>query len=211
MSRLHPIRLDAARRATFPIEGKEGEFMTLTITTPPAVEPVTLDEAKAQLRVTYDQEDALIGSLITAARQRIEAELGIAMIATGVSEVHDVWPLEITTAVPVTDPLTALFSGPIRLRRGPLLSVADIGVADGTGTFQTVNPLSYAAEVGSRPGRVAPYDVAWPSPGVATGGVRIDYVAGYGAAESDVPAPLRQAILMLVADGFEHRNAAARL
>jgi uncharacterized phiE125 gp8 family phage protein len=182
--------------------------MTLTLNTPPALEPVTLDEAKAQLRVTYDQEDALIGALITAARQRIEGELGIALIATGFREIHDAWPLEVGTAVPVTDPLTALFSGPIRLVRGPLISVTAIAVADGTGTFQTVNPASYAAEVGSRPGRIAPYDVAWPAPGVPTGGVRIDYTAGYGAGEGDVPAPLRQAILQLVADGFEHRSDA---
>ena len=182
--------------------------MTLTLTTPPAVEPVTLDEAKAQLRVTYDQEDALIGALITAARQRIEVELGVALIATGFREIHDVWPLEIGTAVPVTDPLCALFSGPIRLLRSPLISVQAIAVAGGTGTFQTVNPASYAAQVGSRPGRIAPYDVAWPSPGVAAGGVRIDYTAGYGAGEADAPAPLRQAILQLVADGFEHRSDA---
>ena len=166
--------------------------MTLTLTTPPTLEPVTLDEAKAQLRVTYDQEDALIGALVTAARQRIEAELGVALIATGFRETLDAWPLEIGTAVPVTDPLAALYAGPLKLRRGPLISVAAIAVADGTGTFQTVNPVSYAAEVGSRPGRIAPYDVAWPSPGVPVGGVRIDYTAGYGAGEAAVPAPLRQ-------------------
>ena len=179
--------------------------MTLSVTTSPALEPVTLDEAKAQLRVTYDQEDALIGALITAARQRIEAELGVALIATGFRETLDVWPLEMGTAVPITDPLSALFAGPIRLRRGPLVGVTAIAVADGTGTFQVVSPASYTAEIGSRPGRIAPYDVAWPAPGVATGGVRIDYTAGYGAGEGDVPAPLRQAILQLVADGFEHR------
>ncbi len=182
--------------------------MTLTLTTAPALEPVTLDEAKAQLRVTYDQEDGLIASLITAARQRIEGELGIAMISTGFCETHDVWPLEVTTAVPVTDPLTALFSGPLRLRRGPLISVAAVAVADWTGAFQAVNPASYAAEIASRPGRITPYDVAWPAPGVPIGGVRIDYTAGYGAAETDVPAPLRQAILQLVADNFEHRSDA---
>jgi uncharacterized phiE125 gp8 family phage protein len=180
--------------------------MPLTITTPPAIEPITLDEAKAQLRVTYDQEDALISALITAARQRIEGELGIALIAAGFCEIHDAWPLELAPAVPVTDPLAQLFSGPIRVRRGPLISVTALAVADSTGAFQPLPPASYAAEAGGR--RIMPWDVAWPVPGVPAGGVRIDYVAGYGAAETDVPAPLRQAVLTLVADGFEHRSDA---
>jgi uncharacterized phiE125 gp8 family phage protein len=180
--------------------------MTLTLTTPPAIEPVSLDEAKAQLRVTYADEDALIGALITAARQRIEAELGLALIAAGFRETHDAWPLEVTTAVPVTDPFAAFSAGPIRLKRGPLIGVSAIAVADGTGAFQAVNPLSYAAEPASRPGRIVPYDVAWPVPGAAHAGIRIDYTAGYGTGEGDAPAPLRQAILQLVAGGFEHRS-----
>jgi uncharacterized phiE125 gp8 family phage protein len=180
--------------------------MTLTITTPPAIEPVSVAEAKAQLRVTYDQEDALIGALITAARQRIEAELGIALIATGFSELHDAWPLADAPAVPLTDPFAQLFSGPIRVRRGPLISVTALAVADSTGALQPIPPASYAAEVGGR--RITPWDVAWPAPSVPTGGVSIDYIAGYGAGETDVPGPLRQAILTLVADGFEHRSDA---
>jgi len=182
--------------------------MTLAITTPPATEPVGLDEAKAQLRVTYAQEDALISALITAARQRIEAELGLALIAASFREIHDAWPLAVTTAVPVTDPLSALFAGPLQLRRGPLIAVSAIAVADGTGALQTLDPASYAAEPGSRPGRIVPCDVAWPIPGGTAGVVRIDYAAGYGAAAADVPAPLRRAILQLVADGFEHRSDA---
>ena len=37
-----------------------------------------------------------------------------------------------------------------------------------------------------------------PAPGRAVAGIEIDVVAGYGA-PADVPSPLRQAILMLVA------------
>ncbi len=37
-------------------------------------------------------------------------------------------------------------------------------------------------------------------------GIEIDYVAGHGAA-ADVPADLKQALLVLVAHWFEHRDA----
>jgi hypothetical protein len=42
-------------------------------------DPVTLDEAKAFLRVTHGAEDGLIATTLAAARQIIEAELGLAL------------------------------------------------------------------------------------------------------------------------------------
>ena len=38
-------------------------------------------------------------------------------------------------------------------------------------------------------------------------GIEIDYAAGYGADREDVPADLRQALLVLVAYWYEHRDA----
>jgi uncharacterized phiE125 gp8 family phage protein len=38
-------------------------------------------------------------------------------------------------------------------------------------------------------------------------GIEIDYVAGYGSAADEVPADLRQAVLLLIAHWHEHRDA----
>jgi uncharacterized phiE125 gp8 family phage protein len=160
--------------------------MTLQILTPPAEEPVSLAEAKAFLRVTHDAEDALIGRLIAAARAVIEAELGLALVTTAFTETLDTWALTRT--------------GAARLSRGPLLSVEEIRI-DG----EAID--GFTARFATRPGLV---DGRLPNPQTVHGGIEIDFTAGFGAAE-DVPAPLCQALLVLVSHAFDHREGDAPL
>jgi len=61
----------------------------------------------------------------------------------------------------------------------------------------------------SVPPRLVRTGVIWPQPGKAANGIEIDFTAGYGAAASDVPAPLRQAVLLLVAHWYENREPIA--
>ncbi len=46
--------------------------MTAILTVPPALEPVSLAQAHAQLRVSHTHEDDLIDRLIKAAREQVE-------------------------------------------------------------------------------------------------------------------------------------------
>ncbi|MGF7007408.1 head-tail connector protein [Aminobacter sp. BE322] len=66
--------------------------MTLIRTSAPAVEPVTLLEAKAHLRIAHVSEDALIGGLIRAAREDVERTTGLALIDQAWRLVLDGWP-----------------------------------------------------------------------------------------------------------------------
>lgn len=170
--------------------------MTLQILVPPVAEPVTLNEAKAVLRVTDGAEDVLIQRLIRAARQRIEAALGLALIATTYRETLDLW----------SDSLTP--NGYIRLQRGALLSVVSIRVAGAEGQFSTVDPALYRARLDSRPGLLMPLGSGLPASAQPVCGIEITYRCGFGEGAQDVPEPLRQAVLALVAHSFEHREAA---
>lgn len=170
--------------------------MTLQILTPPVSEPVTVAEARATLRVTDTVEDVLISRLISAARQRIERSLSLGLVAANYRETFDRWGPRRQS------------SGAYRLRMGPLMSVSAIRVADTLGNFSVIDPSLYRVRVATRPGQIAPVAAGLPEAGLASGGLQIDYRCGFGESAADVPEPLRQAVLALVAHGFENRDEA---
>ena len=49
--------------------------MSLTLITAPALEPITLSEAKLHLRVEHSVDDTLISVFITAARERASSAI----------------------------------------------------------------------------------------------------------------------------------------
>jgi uncharacterized phiE125 gp8 family phage protein len=164
--------------------------MPLILTSGPAVEPVALAEAKAHLRVDGTAEDTLIASLIVTARLHVEAAAGLALITQSWSWFRDAWP-----------PGPAL-DLPLR----PVESIAAVRLYDADGATTTLDPASYFLDgAGTPPRLVRQAALTWPIPGRLANGVEIAFTAGYGPAAADVPAPLRHAILLLVAHWYEHR------
>ena len=66
--------------------------MALVMTAAPSVEPISLAEAKAHLRIDASDEDALLTSLITAARMFVERTLSLALVTESWSLYLDGWP-----------------------------------------------------------------------------------------------------------------------
>ena len=65
-------------------------------------------------------------------------------------------------------------------------------------------------DANSTPGRIVPAPgKSWPATRGYINDVIIRFLAGYGDLGSDVPQPLRHAILMLVAFWYEQRETAA--
>jgi uncharacterized phiE125 gp8 family phage protein len=164
--------------------------MALVMTSGPALEPVTVAEAKAHLRVDSAAEDVLIASLILTSRLHIEAALGLALITQGWTLLLDRWPAGATVVLPLR-PVQAITS-------------ARVLAVDGTPT--TLAASDYILEGLGVPPRLVRTGLVWLQPGRAAAGIEIAFTAGFGSAATDVPAPIRQALLMLVAHWYEHRE-----
>jgi uncharacterized phiE125 gp8 family phage protein len=165
--------------------------MPLILTAGPAVEPVTLAEAKAHLRVDSPYEDSLIASLILAARLHVECALNLALITQSWSLYLDCWPK----------------TGQVPIPLGPVSAVSAVRVYNGADQAAIVAPNLYCADMVSRPARLAcRTGCAWPIPGREVNGIEIAFEAGFGATGVAVPAPLKQAILLLAAHWYEVRE-----
>lgn len=160
--------------------------MNLRLITAPTTEPVSLETAKLFLRVDGAAEDALITSFITAAREKGE-ELARRAFITQIWElILDCWPSDYC----------------VRLYRPPLLSVTTVKYVDRNNTESTWT--DYVTDVRNEPGVIVFRSV----PTVTlkeSGAIAVRYVAGYGAAASDVPERIKNTILALVAQWYEMR------
>ena len=154
----------------------------------PAEEPVSLVEAKAFLKVDDGAEDALITTLIGAARLHVEGVTGRALLAQSWRVVLDRWPADRQVKLPVA----------------PFMALTEITAYDAAGVGHVV-PL---AQVMNEPDRlILPATVAGMPVLRERQGIEVDYVAGFGTEPGEVPADIRQALLLLVGYWFEHRDA----
>lgn len=154
----------------------------------PAVEPITLSEMKAYLRLDDDAEDELVAGLIKAARLMIECASRRVLIEQRWRIVMDDWPQ----------------GGKVLLPIAPLLAVDGIRVFDAAGTATSVPASSIETDVMSDPPRILVSDA--PQPGKARNGIEIELRAGFGPSPDAVPATLKLAIKILVAQWFENRG-----
>lgn len=171
--------------------------MSLVQTVAPTVEPITLDEAKLHLRVDDPSEDALIESLITAAREQAE-EFTRRQLCTAT------WRMKLDWFP--CDP-NEFGRSEIVLPKPPLQSVTSITYVDADGATQTLSSSLYTVDTSSEPARLVPaYGEVWPTPRSQADSVTVTFVAGYGAA-SAVPASVKAAMKLLIGHLYENRQS----
>jgi uncharacterized phiE125 gp8 family phage protein len=155
----------------------------------PAVEPISVAELKAHLRIDGVAEDALLASMITTARLQIEAALALALTTQNWTWTFDRWPCRASVELPVS-PVQSILSFTVARSGGPLSVPPSAYILDGQGIAARLITKN-----------------AWPQPGVAALGIEITFAAGFGSVPADVPAPIRQALLLLAAHWYGHREA----
>ena len=93
----------------------------------------------------------------------------------------------------------------VSLPSPPLIAVEQVALCDAGGSERILASSDYEAIAGGEgAGRVS-FSAVPPSAVTLT----IRYRCGYGPAREDVPAPLRQGMLMLLAHWYEQREAAS--
>jgi uncharacterized phiE125 gp8 family phage protein len=158
----------------------------------PAVEPVTLADAKQFIRVEHDDDDDVIAALIAGARIHVEAQTRRALITQSWRLTRDVWPV----------------TGCMPLLPVPVATLDAVRIIRSDDTTLTLALAGFALDRSAAPARLA-IRGAPPAPEKPIAGIEVDITCGYGDAGADVPQPLRQAIRLLVAHWYENRGLIA--
>ncbi|WP_062562673.1 head-tail connector protein [Paracoccus aminovorans] len=151
--------------------------MRLVLVTPPAAPPIMLAEVKAQARVSHDDEDLLLQHYIDAATAWLDGPAGI----LGRCLVTQTWRAELGT-----------LTGPVRLPFPDSTIDSAVFIDPAGGEMEH--------ELARQDQRL----LLRPSFGLGRPAA-ITFTAGYGA-PSDVPAAIRQTMLLLVTQWYEHRQ-----
>lgn len=180
--------------------------------------PVTLAEAKAHLRVGFSTDDDLITDLIGEAVGYVERELRLQMMPATWKQRFERWELQQTIwadpppmvrevlHIPAATPNTfGLARLPLGLR--PVSSVTSLKYYSADDTLTTVSSDDYYTLLSANPPAITsgrngwPWDISayHPAP------VEVVFVAGWASAAA-VPLPLKRAVRLLVAMGYELRS-----
>jgi uncharacterized phiE125 gp8 family phage protein len=158
----------------------------------PTIEPVSLEAALKHCRIDSHDDDIYVQSLVTLARETIEAECWCSMLQ---QTWHYWWDR---------------FEWDMYIPRPPLIQSNFLKylAPQATNNVWTVCPttvyeLSWHRQI---PFYRIQYLQTWPVTRGYRDDVMCEVVTGYGANPSDVPLPLRQAILLLVAHLYANRG-----
>lgn len=171
------------------------EIPNLEIITPPAEEPVSLDDVKDFIRYEDTLQDSYITALIPAARRQVEQWTNRTLINTDFKYY-----------------VTAGYCFP-RVIQLPISTVIEAGLVvqylDCNDTLQTVDASVYKLDNKSMINSIYErYNECFPTDVMPeSNSIIISLTAGFGVDRSFVPSNYKQAILLICSYMFEMRDA----
>ncbi len=161
---------------------------TLILKTGPTVEPVSLEEAKKQLGVEHDLQEALITRCLKSAREWCENAQERSYCPQTWYLYRDDFPAD---------------NGPIKLERPPITAVTSIKYTTSDGVQNTLAPADYVVSLPQA--KIMPaYGLTWPTDTLTViDAVVVEFAAGTAA---EVPEKTKQAILLLTSWFYMHRG-----
>jgi len=161
----------------------------------PAIEPVDLDEFKEFARIDTVHDDNVLTTLLISARELTEKFLSRSLIKQKRLQTMDFWP---PCAVDLMWP--------------NLLSVERVYSVDEEGVETLLDPSSYYADSDKYiPTITVKTGLDYPESDRPSGGIRIEYYAGYGENKEDVPSAIRSAIMAIAASAFDDPEASSEI
>lgn len=183
-------------------------FRSLSVITPPVVEPVTLAEAKRHLRVEHEDEDEQIQGLIAAARQYAERRCDRHWIDTRLEMKLDQFPAAVEVLLP--RPPFSPTAGRQAIEVEYLDSALGANVMTEALPGFVTSGSQFLANRRSEPAVITPnVNGYWPVVGPVRSAITIRWWAGYGDSPAAVPQGVRTAILMLVGHWYLNRESAS--
>lgn len=161
-------------------------------TSTPAVQPVSLQEAKRHLRVDFDDADDDIQALIEVATRAAEDRTERTLITTS-------WALQVADF---------RIGQAVELSNQPIIGIDHVEYRFDTVLSWTLPPTDYVLRNQVEAYRIQGDDTTARNC-CQYGRLTIHYTAGYGPDPLDVPAPIRHWIKLAVGDLWAHRTRSA--
>lgn len=161
------------------------------VTGQPSTEPVTIDEMRRQARVYTGEQDPLLSRIIRASREVAERLMEISLINRNIIGYQS----DFQTVTYFPNP--------------PLFEFTQITYLDQNGIRQTVDPSVYYVDSIQKPAAIwLRENQQWPIHNREPDNIQLEYVAGYGPSNTDIPFDIAQALLAIGVHMYDSPGAA---
>ena len=165
---------------------------SIEVTSAPAVNPVTTAELRTHVQQNHSDDDTYLAALCAAATKYAQKYTGLYFITQSLTIRYDRFPCNNQIVLPLA----------------PVATLSAVKYLDVDGTEQTLSASLYGSDLKSLPPRIYPaYSQVWPVVRGIQAAVRIEVIAGFGAAGSDCPPGIVHAIKLLGGHWFRTRES----